>query len=239
MLYVNFPGHQQHVFRLAIPLTTNKDMRYPFWEVCLQYYLCSTCRKHIVVLYLCMAFHRVCNQSNTMGATSEAGTAYRSGAPEFTRGFSSCSIFSFLCCVFVVVDHCLSFCPFTFSHCVVCLSSIYGFRLPLWYIKKTPQILNLVRATRFQNNQNRNIILNLLSKLTLTKPLSCLKRAVTNPLSCVKRPQTRQLSCAKRAEIKPLYYAKRPLTKPLSCVQWPLIKSLSCVKPVVTNRYSV
>ena len=109
MLYVNFPGHQQHVFRLAIPLTTNKDMRYPFWEVCLQYYLCSTCRKHIVVLYLFMAFHRVCNQSNTMGATSEAGTAYRSGAPEFTRGFSSCSIFSFLCCVFVVVDHCLSF----------------------------------------------------------------------------------------------------------------------------------
>jgi hypothetical protein len=31
------------------------------------------------------------------------------------------------------VVHCLSFCTFSFGHCVVCLSSIYGFWLPLWY----------------------------------------------------------------------------------------------------------
>ena len=31
-------------------------------------------------------------------------------------------------------DRCLSFCPFCFSHCVVC-SSIHGFWLPLWYLQ--------------------------------------------------------------------------------------------------------
>jgi len=35
-----------------------------------------------------------------------------------------------LCVCFV--DHCLSFCPFSFGHCVLCSSSIYGFWLPLW-----------------------------------------------------------------------------------------------------------
>ena len=33
------------------------------------------------------------------------------------------------------VDHCWSFCPFSFGHCVVCPSSIYGFRLPCWYLQ--------------------------------------------------------------------------------------------------------
>ena len=47
-----------------------------------------------------MTYHRVCNQINTMGATSGAGIAYPSGAPQFTPGFQwgSCySIFSFIC----------------------------------------------------------------------------------------------------------------------------------------------
>ena len=51
---------------------------------------------------------RVCNQINTTGATSGAGTAYLSGTPEFTPGFqwgSYYSIFSFTsmflnCCLF-------------------------------------------------------------------------------------------------------------------------------------------
>ena len=45
-------------------------------------------------------YHGVCNQINTTGVTSGAGTAYPSGAPEFTPGFQwgSCySIFSFIC----------------------------------------------------------------------------------------------------------------------------------------------
>ena len=32
------------------------------------------------------------------------------------------------------VDSCLSFCTFSFDHCVVCSSSIYVFWLPLWYL---------------------------------------------------------------------------------------------------------
>jgi hypothetical protein len=33
-----------------------------------------------------------------------------------------------------LVDRFLSFCPFSFGHCAVC-PSIYGFWLPLWYLK--------------------------------------------------------------------------------------------------------
>ena len=40
------------------------------------------------------------------------------------------------------VDHWLSFCTFSFGHCVVCSSSIYGFWLPLWYL----QTLHTVRS---------------------------------------------------------------------------------------------
>ena len=33
------------------------------------------------------------------------------------------------------VDCCLSLCTFSFGHCVVCSSSIYGFWLPLWCLQ--------------------------------------------------------------------------------------------------------
>ena len=61
--------------------------------------ICSTCRKHFPVLSSFTTYHRICNQIKTTGATSGAGTAYPSGAPEFTPGFQwgSCySIFSFI-----------------------------------------------------------------------------------------------------------------------------------------------
>jgi len=32
------------------------------------------------------------------------------------------------------VDRCLSFCPFSFGHCIV-FPTIYGFWLPLWYLQ--------------------------------------------------------------------------------------------------------
>ena len=41
---------------------------------------------------------------------------------------------SFVLCV-CFVDRCLSFCPCSFGHCVVCSSSMYGFWLPLWYLQ--------------------------------------------------------------------------------------------------------
>jgi hypothetical protein len=37
-----------------------------------------------------------------------------------------------LCVCFV--DRCLSYCPFSYGHCVVCPSLIYRFWLPLWYL---------------------------------------------------------------------------------------------------------
>ena len=43
-----------------------------------------------------------------------------------TRSLVSCMCF---------VDRCLSFCTFSFGHCIVCSSSIYGFGLPIWYLQ--------------------------------------------------------------------------------------------------------
>jgi hypothetical protein len=41
------------------------------------------------------------------------------------------------------VDRCLSFCTFSFGHCVFCSSSIYGFWSPLWYLQTLLEILSL------------------------------------------------------------------------------------------------
>ena len=43
-----------------------------------------------------------------------------------------------------IVDRCLSFCTFSFGHCVVCSSSIYGFWLPLWYL--LPIVLSVLSS---------------------------------------------------------------------------------------------
>jgi hypothetical protein len=47
----------------------------------------STCRKHFPVFSSFTTYYRICNYINTTGDTSGAGTAYPSGAPEFTPGF--------------------------------------------------------------------------------------------------------------------------------------------------------
>ena len=67
--------------------------------------------------------------SNKTGVTSGAVTTYFSELPEFTLGFAGVHVAQFL--VFYVV-----FCRLLlyFSHCVVC-SSLYVFRLPLWYFQ--------------------------------------------------------------------------------------------------------
>jgi hypothetical protein len=70
-----------------------------------------------------------------MDATSGAGTAYPFGAPAFTPVFSAVGVTRSLVLCVCFVDRCLSFCSFSFGHCVVCSSSIYGFWLPLWYLQ--------------------------------------------------------------------------------------------------------
>ena len=61
------------------------------------------------------------------GATSEIGTAYPSGVPEITPGFSGVRVTRSLVLCVCFVDRCLSFCTFSFGHCVVWSSSIYRF----------------------------------------------------------------------------------------------------------------
>ena len=56
-----------------------------------------------------------------------------------------------LCVCFV--DHCLSFCNFSFGHCVVC-PSIYGFWLPLWYLQTLLEYLPYIIIYIFYINFN-------------------------------------------------------------------------------------
>jgi len=49
--------------------------------------------------------------------------------------------------VLCFVDRCLSFCTFSFYHCVVCSSSIYVFWLLLWYLQ-TPLIWTIKRRIK-------------------------------------------------------------------------------------------
>ena len=72
-----------------------------------------------------MTYHRVCNYSNTTGATCWAGIPENfSSLPDFSRD----RVVPYL--VFCVV-FCRSFCAFVFFllaiHCIVCHSSIYFF----------------------------------------------------------------------------------------------------------------
>ena len=39
------------------------------------------------------------------------------------------------------VDRCLSLCTFTFGHCVLCSSSIYGLWIPLWCLETLQKIV--------------------------------------------------------------------------------------------------
>ena len=49
-------------------------------------------------------------------------------------GFSRFRVTQFLALFVCFVDRCLSFCTFSFGHCVVRSSLMYGFWLPLWYL---------------------------------------------------------------------------------------------------------
>jgi len=53
------------------------------------------------------------------------------------------------------VDRCLSFCTFSFDHCVVCSSSIYGFWLPLWYLQTLLLTDNILTVLDYMSNTAR------------------------------------------------------------------------------------
>jgi len=74
-----------------------------------------------------MAFYHNYDKSNTTGGTNGAGNAYPSGAPQITLGFSGVRVNQSLVLYVCLVDRRLAFCTFSFGHCVLCFSSIYGF----------------------------------------------------------------------------------------------------------------
>jgi hypothetical protein len=65
-------------------------------------------------------------------------------SPGLTLLHPICSCYSLVLYI-CFVDRCLSFCTFSFGHCVVCSTSIYGFRLPLWYLQTLLTHSNQVR----------------------------------------------------------------------------------------------
>jgi hypothetical protein len=56
------------------------------------------------------------------------------------------------------VDRCLSWCTFSFGHCVVCSPSIYGFWLPLWYLKTLlgRVVLSVIKIFITSNSHNNH-----------------------------------------------------------------------------------
>jgi hypothetical protein len=79
------------------------------------------CHNHNSVLSSFRTYHRIYDKSMTTGATCEPGTAYYSGALEFTPVSSGvCVTRSLVFCVML----CTSL--FSFVHCLVCSSSMYG-----------------------------------------------------------------------------------------------------------------
>ena len=54
-----------------------------------------------------------------------------SSSPDFSRVRITRSLVVYVC----FADRCLFFCTFSFGHCVVCSSSIFGFWLHLWYLQ--------------------------------------------------------------------------------------------------------
>ena len=81
--------------------------------------ICSVCRNNNPVLDSFITYYRVCNKSNTMGATCGAGTANPSVGHEFTPVFNEVRIArcAFSVSLFVLLS--LYFCP------LCCVSFFY------------------------------------------------------------------------------------------------------------------
>ena len=80
-------------------------------------WICSACHNHNSVLSSFRTYHRIYDKSITTGITCAPGSAYSYGALEFTPVSSG-----------VCVMLCTSL--FSFVHCLVCSSSMYG----LWLV---------------------------------------------------------------------------------------------------------
>ncbi len=97
--------------------------------------ICSTCPTHFPVLSSFMTYHRFVTRLTRRVSLVEQELLtipkHLSSPPVFSGIRVTRSLVLYVC----FVDRCLSFCTFSFDHCVVCSSSIYGFWLPLWYLQ--------------------------------------------------------------------------------------------------------
>jgi hypothetical protein len=98
--------------------------------------ICSTCRKHFF-----RSFPRTCFIAGFVTRLTRRVPLVKQELltlPEHLRSppiFNGVRVTRYLASYVCCVDHCLSFCTFSFGHCVFCSSSIYWFWLPLWYLK--------------------------------------------------------------------------------------------------------
>jgi hypothetical protein len=99
----------------------------------------STCRKHLPVhLWLITDFvTRLTGRVPLMEQELLILQEHLSSSPVF----SGVRVTRFLALCVCFVDRCLYLCTFSFGHCVVCSSLIYGFLLPLWYLQTLLQLI--------------------------------------------------------------------------------------------------
>jgi hypothetical protein len=76
------------------------------------------------------------------------------------------------------IDRCLSFCTFSFGHCVVCSSSIDGFWLPPWYF----QTLLVLYSIFIVNQLMTYVLLSPTKTINFFKLLNCITSA--RSISC-------------------------------------------------------
>jgi hypothetical protein len=89
--------------------------------------ICSTCHKYFLVLSLFTTYYGFVTRLTWWVPLVE----HLSSPPVFIGVRVTLSLVLYKC----FLDRCLSFCTFSFGHCVVCSSSIYGFWLTLWYLQ--------------------------------------------------------------------------------------------------------
>ena len=105
-------------------LTAMKNML-PKWPR-----ICSTCRKYFPILSSFMTYHRICRLTRRVPLVEQELLTlpeHLSSPPVFSGVHITRSLV--LCVCFV--DRC----TFSFGHCAVGPSSIYGFWLLLWYLQ--------------------------------------------------------------------------------------------------------
>ena len=96
--------------------------------------ICSTFREHSPVLSSFPNYYLVTRLTRRVSLVEEellTLPVHLSSPPVFSGVRVTRSLVLYVC----FVDCCLSFCTFSFGHCLVCSSLIYGLWLPLWYLQ--------------------------------------------------------------------------------------------------------